>query len=287
MPPWRCPWGVGPGSMPRNAATNARYNGINVLSLNMSAMSSGWSARHWATFHQWRGMGCTVKPRPQHVRPGEWGTRIVFCRPVEKVGKAEDGAEREDRWWVLKEYTVFNAEQVTGAAAERLLSRPNNPAAVIDYHPAEDVMRTCGADIRYGGDRAYYSPEHDYIKLPHRGSFDGEAGFYSTALHEMCHWTGHPSRLNRLGPDTLFDHDKRAFEELVAEIGAAFTCSELGVPQSGDLNNTAAYLSHWLKVLRGDPYAIFRAATQGGRAADLLLSAPGRANEGAEPALAA
>lgn len=287
--PWRRPWSsAGGGGMPVNAATGSRYSGINPAILNLAAGANGWAGRYWATYQQWRGLGCQVRPRPGHVRPGEWGTRIVFCKPVEKVKKVQDGEDREERYWVLREYVVFAAEQVDGAVAERLLARPAGEGTkVIDYGPAEDVLRASGADIRYGGDRAFYCPARDHVQLPPRAAFDGPAGFYSTALHELVHWTGHPARLDRLTRNARFGTDAYAFEELCAEIGAAYLCSELAVPQADDLNNTAAYLASWLRVLRNDPHAIFRAATMGSRAADMLLALPGQADGNAEPALAA
>lgn len=287
--PWRCPWSsAGGSSLPRNAATLSRYSGVNIPILNLAAMSNGWAGRYWATYQQWRGLGCQVRSRPENVRPGEWGTRIVFCKPVEKTKKADDGEDREERYWVLKEYVVFAAEQVDGAVAERLLARPAGAGTtVIDYGPAEDVLRASGADIRYGGDRAYYNPTLDYVQLPPRAAFDGPAGFYGTALHELVHWTGHPSRLDRLTRNARFGSDAYAVEELCAEIGSAYLCAELAVPQADDLNNSVGYLASWIKVLKGDPHAIFRAATMGSRAADMLLAFPAQAGGKAEPALAA
>jgi antirestriction protein ArdC len=289
IPPWKRPWSsAAAAGTPRNAATLSRYSGVNIPILNMSALANGWSGRYWATYQQWQGLECQVRPRPAQVRTGEWGTRIVFCKQVEKTKQAEGGDEREERYWVLREFVVFAAEQVDGVVAERLIAQPKvEPAQVIDFTPAEDVLRTSGADIRFGGDRAYYCPDRDYVRLPTRTAFDDAAGFYGTALHELVHWTGHPSRLDRLTRNAKFGSDAYAFEELCAEIGAAYLCSELAVPQADDLGNSAAYLASWVRVLRNDPHAIFRAATMGSRAADMLLAFPGQAGGNAEPALAA
>lgn len=287
IPPWKKMWSdPHHGGLPMNVGGH-RYSGINPICLSLTAAANGWTSRYWGSYRQWAELKCQVRPRPAHVKPGCWGTKIVFCRPVERTAKDKNGDECEERFWVLREYTVFNAHQVDGAVAERLQASANPEPRFEDFGPAEDVMRTSGAKIVYG-DRAAYNPTLDFITLPPREAFGhNRAEFYSTAMHELTHWTGHPSRLDRLSKNARFGNDAYAFEELVAEIGSAYVSAELGVPQSEDTTNTVAYLASWLRVLKGDHHAIFRAGSMASRAADLLLARPSQVDDKAEFALAA
>jgi antirestriction protein ArdC len=128
------------------------------------------------------------------------------------------------------------------------------------------------ADVRSEGERAYYSPSGDFIQMPPKSSFEKAHEYYGVLAHESVHWSGHESRLNRLSKFARFGDEAYAMEELVAELGAAFLLTELGVPQSEDLNNVTAYLGHWLKVLQRDHSAIFTAASAANAAADHILS---------------
>ena len=285
--PWRRPWSSpADAGMPANVILKQSYRGTNPLTLTLAGMGNGWNERWWGTFNQWKELGCSVRPRPAHVPPGQWGTKVVYCRPVERTRQTETG-EQEERFWILKEYTVFHVRQVEGPAAERLLARPDPGTGCIDYGPADRVMAAAGVPIRHGGDRAAYLPAADTIVLPPRPSFPTATDYYGTAMHELAHATGHPSRLDRLVKNARFGDRQYAFEELVAEIAGAFACTELGVPDSGDLSNTAAYLASWLKVLRDDPHSLFRACSQASAAADYLLNRPAQTGENAVPALAA
>lgn len=287
LPPWRKPWSESQTTgLPTNIVSGKSYRGTNPIVLMLTAMANGWCERFWGTFNQWKQSGCCVLPRPSHIRPGQWGTKVVYCKPVERIRKTEDG-EQEDRFWVLKEFTVFHIRQVQGEAAEKLLTNADSQNLFLDYGPAEQVMEDSKVPIYYGGDKAVYSPANDCITLPPRSSFTGMAEFYGTAMHELAHATGHPSRLDRLVKNARFGDLSYAFEELVAEIAGAFLCNELGVPDSGNLTNTTAYLSNWLQILKGDQHAIFRACSQASAAADLLLARSTQDDEVAESALVA
>jgi len=133
------------------------------------------------------------------------------------------------------------------------------------------VLAASGADIRYGGGKAEYDPDRDLIRLPDREAFTAPHEFYATAFHELAHWTGHPSRLDRLSRNARFGSTAYAREELVAEIGGCFLSAEIGIPQSDDLTNHAAYLASWLRILGADPSAIFAAAAQASAAANFLF----------------
>jgi antirestriction protein ArdC len=295
--PWLRPWSsLTNCGIPANVVSRRPYTGVNTLLLDLVARERGWASRWWGTFRQWQGLGCRVKPRPDHVRPGEWGTRVVFCKPIARKpalgrngeGKEGEAEEHDSRFYLLRTYHVFHAEQVEGGCVGKYLARPRITTPFVDFTPAEEVITATAARIEHGGNRAVYFPDEDFIRLPAKESFESRKEYYSTALHELLHWSGHESRLGRLGKNARFGDAAYAFEELVAEMGGCFLCHETGVPQSDDLGNQAAYLASWLSVLQADPTAIFTAASQASAGADFILSfsrqEEGGAREGCEAA---
>ncbi len=259
-PPWRRPWRndrTNAGA-PANAASGMSYRGVNALLLGLVGYESRW----WATYAQIQTLG-------GRVRKGERATQIVYWREVERVATTAAGVDVIDTFPLLKTYSVFNAAQVDGLEEFQARSRPG--VTFEDFGPFEAVVAATGADIRHGGDRAFYHPVRDFIQVPPRESFEGRAAYYGTLAHEMCLWTGHAARLDRLTRNARFGDRAYSVEELVAEIGGAFLCTAVGVPQS-DLSNQAAYLASWLAVLERDSTAIFTAAGQANRAVDFILS---------------
>lgn len=275
--PWRKCW-VSPFNTGRaaNAVSHRAYTGINPLLLQIAAIEHGFRSRWWGTYLQWQQLGCQVMKRPAGVAPGHWGTQIVFFKPVaKKVIDPRSGEEEEERFCVLRTYSVFCADQVTGDNAHLYQVPEIQGEGNIhpDFAPADELIANSGADIRYGGDRAYYCepvprdswPHHsqgDFIVLPPVGTFVSEGAFYETAFHELAHWS--QVRLNWTGT--------YAANELVAEIASAFLSTELGVPHGEGLENHAAYLKHWLEAMRGDSNFIFKASTQASKVADFLLA---------------
>lgn len=264
-PPWVQPWrrdGTG-GSMPYNAATGRAYHGINTVLL-MGA-GAGYPGNGWITFKQATDAG-------GHVRQGEHGVPIVFWKFSKPAPGAagDDGAAAGDdatarRAPLCRVYYVFNLAQ-----CDRVELPSRAPVAVAPSRPELDcwIERT-GAEIRHGGDRAYYSPVGDYVQMPNRSAFPDQDHYYSTALHELTHWTGGERRLAReFG--RRFGDSAYAVEELIAEMGSAFLCSAAGVPL--ETLQHPAYLGHWVKVLRADNRAIFTAARAAQTAADYLIA---------------
>ena len=127
-------------------------------------------------------------------------------------------------------------------------------------------------NLKHGGNKACYLPGPDMVLLPHRSSFEHGDFYYATGYHEICHWTGHPERLNRVF-GTRFGDLGYAFEELVAEIGAAFLGAHTGIPF--ETMRHPEYIHHWLQILRGDSKAIFTAAAKAQHAADFVLDKAG------------
>ena len=277
--PWRRPWSVSPNSgRPTNIVSHKLYQGINPLLLQLHSMRFGLRSKWWGTFHQWSDMGCNVKKRPADVEPGHWGASIILYRPFKKTIENNDGDEEEHEFMLMRTFTVFSVDQVEGKAAEKFQvhDEPGNGIVLPDYAPAEELIAATQADIRHGGDRAFYCrpmpegtwPNHkngDYIVLPPKHRYVKPGCYYETLAHELCHW----SELR-----TGWDHSKQGYGmgELAAEIGSAYLCSELGVPQGEDLANHAAYVQSWLKEMKNDPSYIFKASTQASKAADYLLA---------------
>src|SRR5581483_8987298 len=146
---------------------------------------------------------------------------------------------------------------------------------ILDYGPAEELVKRCDPSLKFGGQRAYYDRLGDYIRLPERKKFVTSAGYYSTLLHEVGHWTGHTKRLNRL-TGAIFGSKEYAFEELVAELGSCFLLARLGVPERLDehpdyLANHAAYVKSWVSCLENDEKAIWEAARLASRWNDYVL----------------
>lgn len=263
-PPWVHPWNAGAGDMcPANLSSGRRYRGINVLLLNLKAMQCGYSANRWMTYQQARALGA-------NVRKGESGMEVFLYKLLEADPGAKQpvpAAQGERRVIpLIRSFTVFNAAQIDGLP-DALLPVPTVVNEWDACEAAEAILATSGANIAYGGARAYYSPSMDTIQLPERSSFADATRFSQVALHELTHWTGAPSRCNRplLGRQHI---ESYAFEELVAELGSAFLTDYCGLP--GVLHH-ASYIECWLQALKNDKRLIFTAASQAQKAADFLL----------------
>jgi antirestriction protein ArdC len=179
---------------------------------------------------------------------------------------AEDAEDSRRTIRLLKHYAVFHASQIDGIPEYKA---PGVEEAPWTRPEATDIiLKNSGAVIRIGGDRAFYSPSTDHIQLPPEHAFRGPPEFAATALHELGHWTGHSSRLNR-DMQSRFGSAGYAMEELRAELASAFVASELGIPT--DIPQHASYLAHWIKPLKDDKREIFRAAADAQRIADMEL----------------
>lgn len=261
--PWRRPWRRSPNTgRASNVASKKPYNGVNPLLLELHGLEHGLGSRWYGTFQQWEQLGCHVLKRPDHVEPGRWGARIVMYRPMTKRHvDAGTGDEMEDRFFVMRAWTVFNADQVDGA--DKWQTRDDGDFIGPDFAPADELIAATAADIRHHGDQAFYCRSGDYIAVPPQHRFDPLATYYETVLRELSHWSE-----PRLGWDSR--QHGCAMGELVAEMAASFLSTELGVPQS--LDNDAAHLNSWLREMWNDPAFIFRASTQASKVTDYLLS---------------
>lgn len=250
--PWVRPWEKhGPCAMPRNAHGRP-YNGINVLLLWVAAAKAGYADPRWMTYKQAQASGGQVKK-------GEKSTQVLLWRQITVADEQSDDETATREIWIVKTFNVFNADQVEGLSPFELPSA--EPTAV------DALIAATGADIRHGGGRAFYSPAGDFIRMPRPADFKSAGDYHATLLHELVHWTGASERLDR-ELSGRFGDDAYAAEELIAELGAAFLCAELGVV--GEYVDHASYLSSWLKVLRADSRAIVTAASAARKAAQYL-----------------
>src|SRR6516225_3985345 len=222
--PWVQPWGTVAAkaslTMPKNAATQRQYSGINVLILWDAVIEHGFSTQNWLTFRQALRLG-------GNVREGEHGTTVVYADrfvPDEERERAERNGDEPNAIPFLKQFTVFNADQCEHLPAELTSAPAPVPDGLILPH-AEALIAATGADFRIGGDRAFYRPVHDFIQVPRPEAYFEPINWHRTALHELGHWTGAAQRLDR----DLSGSFGSIPEELVAEITSAFVCASLGI----------------------------------------------------------
>jgi antirestriction protein ArdC len=265
--PWLKPWDAehAAGRITRPLRHKLQpYRGINVLVLWTEAEAKGFAAPIWLTFQQAKELG-------GHVRKGEHGSPVVYSSSFTKTEAGSDGAEVEQEVRFLKQYTVFNVEQVDGLPAPFYARVEPVRDTLERIAQAEAFVANTGAEVRTGGNRAYYSIAGDYIQMPPVDAFRDAESHAATLAHELTHWTKHAARLDRSFEAKRFGDAGYAMEELVAELGAAFLCADLAItPEVRE--DHAAYVGHWLKVLRDDKRAIFTAAAHAQRAVEYLHS---------------
>lgn len=252
---YKMPWHQGAGAgLPRNASTGNFYRGVNTVALWASGQVRGYGLPYWATFLQWEKLGAKV-------RRGEKASVVVFYKREESSTDDEDRESARETRSILKGSFVFNAEQVDGWSYPIPTYEDNTEK----LQGVDSFIESLGADIRYGGEVAGYNMALDRIRMPERSQFVGTdtstatEAFYSVLLHEHVHWTGHSKRLDR-DLSGRFGDSAYAMEELVAELGAAFLCGELGISVHPRQDH-AAYVANWLVVLRQQKTAIFTAAS--------------------------
>jgi len=264
--PWVQPWGTaaakGPLALPKSAASGRQYSGINILILWGAVTEQGFTGQSWLTFRQALSLG-------GHVRKGERGTTVVYADrfvPACEKRRAHEAGEEAQAIPFLKQFTVFNSDQCGGLPPEIATTAPPPPPGLIE--PRVDyLIKATGIDFRIGGNRAFYMPTEDYVQVPPPQAYFEPINWHRTALHELAHASGHPSRLNR-DLSGSYGTKKYAFEELVAEISSAFSCASLGIVPTV---RHADYIGSWLEVLREDKRAIVRAASKASKVADYLL----------------
>jgi antirestriction protein ArdC len=268
--PWVKPWTTSPrngGYLPHNAVTGRAYRGINIPILWGRAAQRGFPTHAWLTYKQ-------AQEKGAHVRKGEKATEVVFTK---KLRVKDRETEEEKQISMLKSFWVFNREQIEDLPDP---STDGLPEPTPDQKSAkvDSFVTATHADIQHGGNEAAFMPELDYIVMPPFGAFKTTEGYYATGLHELGHWSGHATRLDR-NLTGRFGTRSYAAEELVAELTSAFLCAHLGI--TGELRH-AGYLSKWAELLKNDDRAIFTAAAKAQQAADFLRGFSEETTDGAE-----
>jgi antirestriction protein ArdC len=247
--------------MPVNAATEMPYHGVNIVALWAQAATKRYVTGYWASYQQWRKLGA-------QVRGGERGSLIIFYKKLEPSNETD--ADTEAPRFVARASHVFNVEQVDGWE----IPRRKRSSEVETNEQIEAFVRATKADVRHGSSRACYHRQGDYIEMPDLDQFTGTPtsspteAYYAVKLHELIHWTGAPQRIDRTFGKRFGDRDY-AFEELIAELGAAFLCSAFAIVNAPRPDH-AAYISSWLDILGRDRKAIFAAAHMAQEAMEYL-----------------
>lgn len=255
--PWACPWDRTQefGQLPLNFKTKNHYSGINILLLWSETVEHGYSSPYWLTFNQAKEMG-------GNVIKGNKSTQLIFYKPWER----ENSAGEKEIIPMLKTFNVFNLDQIEGI--EKPILKP--VVSLVEKHDfvenveAESVIKETGIKIHHTGNQAFYRPSTDEICMPPKALFNHSDNYYSTILHEITHATGHKKRLDR-SMAGRFGSSDYAFEELIAELGSAFSCAELGIFGNGETQH-ACYIASWLKKLNEDKKFIFQAASAAAKA---------------------
>ena len=241
---WKPPWRMSGLECHQNAKTQRKYQGMNVLMLWLRQMRNEYELPLWATLKQWNSMGAKV-------RKGEKGTAVVF---FDQYKKQINGGDDLVTYSIAKTHYVYNADQVEG------YELPQQPTP-LDHNPIDDVelfIKNTKADIRIRGERAFYVPSEDYIGMPELGKFKTAEHYYSVTFHELTHWTGASKRLDRkLSGKGM--RSEYAYEELIAELGAAFLSADFGIINEVKEEN-AQYLKYWRDAMKQDSKIIFNAA---------------------------
>jgi antirestriction protein ArdC len=248
--PWVRPWST--AGLPRNAVSGREYSGINTILLAMSPYGSPL----WLTYKQAKAAG-------GQVRKGERGTGIVLFKPF-NLTDVNNPIAPEKSIPLLRSFTVFNVQQIDNLPEKFILV--NKPQLDSFAYNEEAEMYLGKANIEHGKNKACFIPSADVIYMPSKFDFKSESDYYATGLHELTHWTGHKSRLAR-DFSGRFGDGAYAFEELIAELGAAFLCGHCGI--DGQLQH-ANYIQSWLKVLKSDKRAIFKAAAAARKASEFV-----------------
>ena len=235
--PWKRPWSADKNcGRPTNAVTKKPYNGINILLLALHNQAYGSDGRYFAKYRQWKSIGGQVMARPSGVPKGEWGAKVVLYKPISKTKTNGKGEEFEDQFCIMRQFTVFNIDQVEGDHLDHLRAgHYENADLEVSIREADELIANSGVDVFHGGNRAFYDIAIDVITMPHKHQFDG--GYYETLFHELAHWAEHPERLNW---DRSEEGNSYSMGEMIAEMSSCFVCSELGISLAEGITNHAA-----------------------------------------------
>lgn len=273
---WVQSWSTSSGQMPTSMSTGRNYQGINLVILGMARAAGGYGSHEWGTFKQWFKLGggerdgrIVRKPSKYNVRKDEKATTVILYKPL-KITDKVTGDEKTIP--MLKTFAVFNADQVDGYETPAIVDAVDHSKLQQPNTLADQLADRAGCDVRFTDPTsAYYAPLFDFVNMPRATQFKTPVDYAATLLHELTHWTGHKSRLDRKFALTNGSKDY-AKEELVAELGAAMMCGSLGITPA-PREDHAKYLSNWMQRLRDEPKIIFTAAAKASQAAEWIFDA--------------
>lgn len=255
--PWRKPWvSIGGPRMATNFVTNRRYNGVNTIITMMAETKNNWPVSYWATFNQFRSIGC-------RIRKGAKATTIVYWSQIKKTVEDKNGDSVEKTIPYLKTWNIFNVAQAEGEAIEKFHAQPELKTFDVDRTEFDATVAASEARIDHGHELAAYLPLEDRIILPDLGRFDSWSDYAATTLHELAHWSQPKHRLNIEGTYPEM--------ELYAEVTSSYLMAALGIPHADEMRNSKAYIQSWVSRL-SDAKAIFKASSLASKAADYILS---------------
>jgi antirestriction protein ArdC len=273
LPPWRKCFSDdpnGPG-LHTSLSTGKPYQGINQILLLLAGMRFNYKSRWWGTFNQ-------IRFQNASVRKGERGHRVILWKPICRTRINQHGDEIDEKFLVMREFTVFNVEQTTGLDEFRVGYCKSNGGTTERYDEADRIIEATEAHIEYGGNQPAYRHHDDTIQMPYRHQFDTPESFYETIFHEQVHWSEKEGRVGRK------EGLNYAFGELVAEIGACQLMAELHLPTT-NFTNSASYIENWLRGVQNDSRFIFAASAQASRCVDYILAFSREPAETREPAI--
>ncbi len=247
---WKKPWTSTNKGLPRNGISQTMYTGINSVHLQLQGFLQGYASPDWYTYKQASSIGA-------QVRKGEKSTFGIFYSPI----KIKDKTTGDDKSIpMLKSFYLFNRAQIDGLPEVEIVQN-----VVDSLEAVEQIVHKVGAVVKHGQSGAFYVPSADYIGMPDIDAFNSSPDYYSTLLHELTHWTGHKSRLDRFAEGV----DAYAIEELIAELGSAMLCGIVGIVDS-TVDGHAKYLNHWLTGLRNDKNLIMQASSKAWQAVQFV-----------------
>ena len=259
---WVKSWSTSSGQMPTSMSTGRNYQGINLVILGLARAAGGYGSHEWGTFKQWRS-------REANVRKGQKATTVILYKPIQITDKVTG----EDKTiGMLKTFSVFNADQVDGYETPAIVDAVDHTKLAQPNTLADQLASRAGCDVRFNDPTsAFYAPMFDFVNMPRATQFATPVDYAATLLHELAHWTGHKSRLDRKFALTNGSKDY-AKEELVAELASAMMCGSLGITPA-PREDHAKYLANWMQRLKDEPKIIFSAAAKANQAAEWIFDA--------------
>lgn len=260
--PWQKGWSSVANGMPCSASTGVAYSGINLLLLMIAASKNNYKDNRWITYNAARAAG-------GYIKKGQSGVKCVHVSYIDKViGKDQDGNNLIERKVIPSVFVVFNIEQTENVDINKI--KNVTPHKWDDVSIVDNILKNSKANIIHSGQRPHYNINTDTIVIPEKTSFFTSGEYYCTALHELAHWTGAKSRLNRIDKNNKFGDQGYAREELIAEICSMMVANDVNLKYNND--NSISYINSWIALLTDHPKEIFNACSAANKAKQYIIN---------------